>query len=90
MDQNERIAMLLKRRSELSNQLCSKGIIIEDSVPYGSLEHHLEMEIQEMESMLINPPPIQVLWEVGLKKEQSLKYSLLNELGFSSISFSVN
>ena len=90
MDQKERIAMLLKRWSELSKMLTERSIIIEDSVPYGSLEHHLEMEIQEMESILMNPPPVQVLWEVGLKKEHPLKYSLLNELGFSSNSFSVN
>jgi hypothetical protein len=90
MDQHERIEQLLKRRTELLDQLCSMNVIWEDRTPYGSMERHLEMEIEEMELFLNNPPPIQVLWEVGLKKEQSLNYSLLKELGFTGISFSVN
>jgi len=89
MDKNNRIVMLKKRLEELSEQCVARGIIIEDSVQYGSnLERHLEMEIQRMESALITP--VQVLWISGLPKEHSVKYSLLNELGFKKITFSVN
>lgn len=52
MDQNGFIKQLLKRRSDLMNQLCSMQVIWEGSAPYGNMEKHLENEIRGMESLI--------------------------------------
>jgi len=86
MDRNSYIKLLLKRQSALSSKLVSYGMIIEESTPYGDEIKHLRTEI----AWLINSlKSFRGRYSPYLKKS-SLDHSLLNELGFTRISFSVN